>query len=100
MAHDVITPSNPPVAPVEKKKLEDALLNEAPLDINVSQRSCEEELSKKVVRTQVDRSAWNRRLSLNPHALTIYLEFALVHGVTPKRFEKCQCEDDDVCLHC
>jgi hypothetical protein len=44
MADDVATPSNPPVAPVEKEKLEDAPLDEAsfdkaPLDINVSRWS-------------------------------------------------------------
>jgi hypothetical protein len=41
MADDVITLLNPPVAPIEKEKLEDAPLDkapfdEAPLDINVS----------------------------------------------------------------
>jgi len=39
-------------------------------------------------------------LSLNPHALTIYLEFIHVRGATPERFEKCQSEDDDVRFHC
>ncbi len=43
MAHDVAMPSNPPLAPVEKEKLEDAPLDktsfdETPLDINVFQR--------------------------------------------------------------
>ncbi len=38
-------------------------------------------------------------MSLNPHALVIYLEFDPARGATPKRFEKCQCEDDDVRLH-
>jgi hypothetical protein len=47
IADDVTMPSNLPVALVEKEKLEDALLNEAPLDktpldINVFQRLCEE----------------------------------------------------------
>jgi hypothetical protein len=55
MADDVVTPLNPPVALVEKEKLKDAPLDEAPLDetlfdINVSQRSREEEPSRKVVR--------------------------------------------------
>jgi hypothetical protein len=49
--------------------------------------------------TRVDRSAWDHRLSPNPHALTIYLEFVPARGATPKKFEKCQCENDDVCLH-
>ncbi len=31
-----------------------------------------------MVRTQVDRSAWDRRLSPNPHALEIYLELVLL----------------------
>jgi hypothetical protein len=46
MADDVVTPSNPPVAPIEQEELE-----EVPLDVNVSQRSCEEEPSRRVVRT-------------------------------------------------
>ncbi len=37
MANDVATPSNPPIASVEKEELE-----EAPLDVNVSQWSREE----------------------------------------------------------
>jgi hypothetical protein len=53
-----------------------------------------------VVRTQVNRLAWDRQLSPNPHALAIYLEFVPARGVAPKRFEECQCEDDDVHLHC
>jgi hypothetical protein len=86
MADDVATPSNPPVAPMEQEKLE-----EEPLDVNVSQRPREEKLSKRVVRTRVDYSAWDRRLSPNPHALTIYLEFIPAHGAAPERFEECQC---------
>jgi len=39
-------------------------------------------------------------LSLNPHALAIYLEFVLARGAAPERFDECQCEDDDVRLHC
>jgi hypothetical protein len=46
MADDVATPSNPPVSLVGKEELE-----EAPLDVNVSQRSCEEEPSRRVVHT-------------------------------------------------
>ncbi len=38
-------------------------------------------------------------MSPNPHALTIYLEIVLARGATPERFEKCQCEDDDVRLY-
>jgi hypothetical protein len=41
--------------------------------VNVFQRSCEEESSKRVLRTWVNRSAWDRRLSPNSHALAIYL---------------------------
>jgi hypothetical protein len=40
MADDVTMPSNPPDAPIEQEELE-----EVPLDVNVFQRSCEEELS-------------------------------------------------------
>ncbi len=57
MADDVTTLSNPPVVVVKKEKLEEALFDEAPLDVNVSQRSCEEEPSRRVVRTRVDYSA-------------------------------------------
>jgi hypothetical protein len=55
MADGVAMPSNPPVAPIEEEELE-----ESPLDVNVFQQSCEEEPSRRVVRTQVDRSAWDR----------------------------------------
>jgi len=95
MADDVATPSNPPVALVEQEELE-----KASLDVIVSQRPCEEELPRRVVRTGVDRSAWDRRLSPNPHALAIYLEFVPARGTAPERFEECQCEDDDVHFHC
>jgi hypothetical protein len=94
MADDVATPSNPPVAPVEQEELEEALF-----DVNVFQRPREKKPSRRVVRTRVDRSAWDRRLSPNPHALAIYLEFVLARGAAPERFEECQCEDDDVRLH-
>jgi hypothetical protein len=84
MADDDATPSNPPIAPVQQEELE-----EAPLDLNVSQRPREEEPPKRVVHTRVDRSVWDHRLSLNPHALAIYLEFVPARGATPKRFEEC-----------
>ncbi len=95
MADDDTTPSNPPVALVQQEELE-----EASLDLNVFQRSREEEPPRKVVRTRVDRSVWDRRLSPNPHALAIYLEFVHARGAAPERFEECKCEDDDVRLHC
>jgi len=38
-------------------------------------------------------------LSPNPYALAIYLEFFFACGTTLERFEKCQCENDDVRLH-
>jgi hypothetical protein len=71
-----------------------------PVDVNVSQQSREKKPSKWVVRTWVDRSEWDRQLFSNPHALTIYLEFVPAQRTMLERFEKCQCEDDDVCLHC
>jgi hypothetical protein len=46
MADDVAMPLNPLVAPIEHEELE-----EAPLDMNVSQRPREEESSRRVVRT-------------------------------------------------
>ncbi len=52
------------------------------------------------MRTRIDRSAWDHRLSPNPHALAIYLKFVPTRGVAPKRFEKCQCENNNVRFHC
>jgi len=95
MADDDATPSNLPVARVQQEELD-----ETPFALNVSQRSREEKPPKKVVCTRVDRSVWDCRLSPNPHALAIYLEFGPTRGAAPKRFEECQCEDDDVRLHC
>jgi hypothetical protein len=46
MANDVATPSNPPVSIVKMEELE-----ETSLDVNVFQRSREEESSRRVVRT-------------------------------------------------
>jgi hypothetical protein len=84
MADDVATPPNPPVALVPQEELE-----EASFDLNVSQRPREEEPPRKVVRTRIERSIWDRRLSPNPHALAIYLEFVPARGATPERFEEC-----------
>jgi hypothetical protein len=100
MADDVATPSNPLVPPVHKEELEEAPLDEVTLEVNVSQLPREEEPSRRVLRTQVDCSAWDCRLFPNPHALAIYLEFVHARGAMPERFEECQCEDDDVRLHC
>jgi hypothetical protein len=94
MADDVVTPSNPLVSLIEKEELEESLL-----DVNVSQQLCEKKRSRRVVHIQIDCSARDHRLSSNPHALTIYLEFVPVCGAAPKRFEECQCENDDVHLH-
>jgi hypothetical protein len=95
MAEDDATPSIPSVTPVQQEELE-----ETPLNLDVYQRLHEEEPPKRVVRTRVACSVWDRRLSPNPHALAIYLEFVPARGVAPERFEECQCEDDDVRLHC
>jgi hypothetical protein len=54
MADDFATPSNLPVAPVEQEELE-----ETSLDVIVSQRPREKEPPRRVVRTRVDRSAWD-----------------------------------------
>ncbi len=78
MADDDATPSIPPVAPVQQEELEKALL-----DLDVSQRPREEEPPKRVVRIQVARSVWDRRLSPNPHALAIYLKFVPARGAAP-----------------
>ncbi len=79
MANDVSTPLNPPGALVEKEELEEALLA-----MNVFQWSKEEELSRRMVRTQVDRSAWDHQLPPNPHALVIYLNVFLLVQPRPK----------------
>jgi hypothetical protein len=100
MADDVATPSNAPVAPVDKEEFEEVPFDEVAFEVNVFQRSREEEPSRRMVRTRVACLVWDRRLSPNPHALAIYLEFVLARGAAPKRFEECQCEDDDVRLHC
>jgi len=84
MANDIVMPSDSFVAPVEKEELEEALL-----DVNVFQRSHEEEPSKRMVRIRVNCSTWNCQWSPNPHALTIYLEFVPIRGAAPKRFEEC-----------
>jgi hypothetical protein len=84
MADDDATPSIPPVAPVQQEELE-----EASFALNVSQRPREEEPPRRVVRTRVARSIWDRRMSPNPHALAIYLEFVPTRGVAPERFEEC-----------
>jgi hypothetical protein len=95
MVDDVAMPSNPPISLLENEELEETLFN-----VNVSQQSHGEESSRRMVRTRIDRSAWDCQLSPNPHALAIYLEFVLTCGAAPKRFEEYQFEDDDVRLHC
>jgi hypothetical protein len=94
MVDDVATPLNPLVAPIEKEELK-----KTSFDVNVFQLSRKEEVSKRVLRIRVDRLAWDYRLSLNPHALAIYLEFVHIRGITLEKFEERQCEDDDVHLH-
>ncbi len=84
MADDDATPSNPSVAPVPQEELE-----EAPLDLDVFQWPCEEEPPRRVVRIQIARLVWDPRLSPNPHALTIYLEFVLARVAALERFEEC-----------
>jgi hypothetical protein len=95
MADDVAMPLDFPVITVEKEEFE-----ETPLDENVFQRSREKEPSKRMVHTRVDHLAWDRRLSPNPLAVAIYLNFVPARGVVPERFKECQCEDDNVRLHC
>ncbi len=84
MADDDATPSIPPVAPVQQEELE-----ETPLDLDLSQRPREEKPPRRVVHIRVARSVWDRRLSPNPHALAIYLEFVPARGAAPERFEEC-----------
>ncbi len=55
MADDVAMPLNPLVSLLKKEELE-----EASLDVNVSKRSREKKLSRKVVHTRIDRSTWDR----------------------------------------
>jgi hypothetical protein len=51
MADDVAMPSEPLVAPIDKEEFEEAPFDEIALEVNVSQRSCEEKPSRKVVHT-------------------------------------------------
>jgi hypothetical protein len=51
MVDDVATPSNPPVAPIDKEEFEETPLDEVALEMNVSQQSREEKPSRRVVRT-------------------------------------------------
>jgi len=39
-----------------------------------------------MVHIRIDRSAWDRRLSPNPHALVIYFEFVHARGTVLERF--------------
>jgi hypothetical protein len=54
---DITTPTNPQVALVKKEELEKTSFDETFLDVNVSQRSCKEELSKIVMHIRVNHSA-------------------------------------------
>jgi hypothetical protein len=84
MADDATMFSNPLDAPIEEEELK-----KTPFDVNVSQRSCKEKLSRRVVHTQIDRSTWDHQLFPNPHALIIYLEFIHARGAALERFEEC-----------
>ncbi len=95
MADDVVTPSNPSIAPIKEEAFEETLL-----DMNASLGSRDKESFQEVVCIQIDHSAWDCQLSPNPHALMICLEFVPFRGAMLERFKECQCEDDDVCLHC
>jgi hypothetical protein len=57
--------------------------------MNVSQWSREEEPSRRVVRTRIDCSIWDRQMSPNPHALANYLEFIPTRGAVPERIKEC-----------
>jgi hypothetical protein len=59
------------------------------MGVNVFQRTCKKKSFRRVVRTQIDCSTWDRQLYPNPHALAIYLKFVHACGVTTKRFQKC-----------
>ncbi len=75
MVDDVVSPSNLQVMPVEKEELE-----KASLDTNVSKQSRNEDLFRKEVHIRINQLTWDRQLSPNPHALTIYLEFVPARG--------------------
>ncbi len=57
-------------------------------------------MRRRTVRKNGAHSNRSFDMSPNPHVLATYLEFVPIRGAAPKRFEECQCEDDDVCLHC
>ncbi len=81
MADDVVTPSNPPIAPIEEEEFE-----EPPFDVNVSQQLREKKPFQRVVHTWIDHSMWDHQSSLNPHVLAIYLKFVPTHGTALERF--------------
>ncbi len=60
-----VTLSNPPIALVKKEELKKYYL--------MWMWSCEEESSRGMMHTRIDRSAWDHQLSPDPYALTIYL---------------------------
>jgi hypothetical protein len=91
MVDDATTSSNPSIALVQNEELEEALL-----DVNVSQWLFKEEPIGKVVCIQVTQSIWDCQVSPNLCALTIYLELVFTSRNRAGKFNECQCEDDDV----
>jgi hypothetical protein len=53
---------------------------------------------RKVVRIQVVQSVWDRRVSFNPGVLAIYLKLVPTFENKARRFDECQCENDNIPL--
>jgi hypothetical protein len=64
-------------------------LEEAPLDLNVSQQPHEKEPITKVVCTKVAHFIWDRQVLSNFCALAIYLKLVPTFGNKFKRFDQC-----------
>jgi hypothetical protein len=83
MADDATMSSNLLIMPKQNE------LEEAPFDLNVSQRPCEEEPIRRVVRTKVAHSIWDHQVLSNLHALAIYLKLVPTFGNKVGRFDEC-----------
>jgi hypothetical protein len=66
------------------------------ISVNVCQQPCEKKLIEKVVCIRVVQLVWDHCVSLNPHALVVYLK--LIHALRTRleNFDECYCKDDNV----
>jgi hypothetical protein len=83
MADDATMSSNLLIVPKRNE------LEEAPVDLKVSQQPCEKELIKKVVHTKVVHFVWDHQMLYNPFALAIHLKLVPTFGNKVGRFDEC-----------